>query len=264
MKILKVIPTLAIIAIALSSCSKYEEIRDADYMAQQVYFPSANPSNSPTGFYRVEAVAVPGQIFRYTIDLPTSKFVVPLSVYRSGVNSTGAVEAKIAVNTDTVNKILAIPGRLPIGTELLPADKFSVAPSVVIRDGEGIEKFSLTVDLNFLRANLSKKFAIGLNVTSPQVASSKLGTTVVYIDPAFLVPTAAFTTAVNARVVSFSNTSTNGVFYTWDYGDGTPVSTEKAAPHTYSAAGTYTVTLTTIGALGNLNPAVRTATVTIL
>ncbi|TCC88808.1 PKD domain-containing protein [Pedobacter frigiditerrae] len=130
-------------------------------------------------------------------------------------------------------------------------------------DGADIALFSLSVDLNYLKANLTKKFAVAVKVSSPQVGTSSLSHAVILIDPAFLVPTANFTAVASAKVASFSNTSLNAVTYSWDYGDGTAVSTAKEAPHTYAAAGTYNVTLTAFGALGESNKSVKTISVVI-
>lgn len=61
-------------------------------------------------------------------------------------------------------------------------------------------------------------------------------------------PVADFTTAPDRGVfpleVTFTNTSTNATTYTWDFGDGSPTSTEKSPTHTYAEPGGYTVTLT--------------------
>jgi PKD repeat protein len=55
------------------------------------------------------------------------------------------------------------------------------------------------------------------------------------------VPSATYT--VNNGVVTFTNTTTNGVNYTWDFGDqSTSVDTNPV--HTYTQNGTYTVVLT--------------------
>ncbi|TCD28360.1 PKD domain-containing protein [Pedobacter psychrodurus] len=263
MKIFKIIPVFAVVSTLLFSCSKTEDVVDAAYLPQQVYLPAANPSNAPTGVYFVNSVAVPGQTFRYTIDLPTSKFNIPLSVYRSGVDRKGVVTANLSINADTVAKLLLVPGKFPVGTEALPTDKYTLTPTVNIADGADIALFYLGVDLNYLRANLTKKFAIAVKVSSTQVSTSNLSHAVILIDPAFLVPTANFTAVANAKVASFSNTSLNAVTYSWDYGDGTTVSTAKEAPHTYATAGTYVVKLTAFGPLGEVNKAVKTLSVVI-
>lgn len=260
MKYFKIIAVLALTT-TLFSCEKSESVVDADYLPQQVYLPAANPSNAPTGVYFVNSVAVPGQTFRYTIDLTNSKFNIPLSVYRSGVDRKGSIEANLSVNVDTVTKLLSVPGKFPASTELLQADKYTLTPTVNIADGADIGLFSLSIDLNYLRANITKKFAVAVKVTSPQVATSSLSNAVISIDPAFLVPTSNFTASVSGKVANFSNTSVNAVSYSWDFGDGTPVSTLKEPPHTYAASGTYTVSLTVFGPLGESNKVVKTASI---
>jgi PKD repeat protein len=59
--------------------------------------------------------------------------------------------------------------------------------------------------------------------------------------------------AGNILKVKFSNTSKNGITFSWDFGDGTPVSTEESPEHVFAAAGKYSVTLTAISATGNDN-----------
>ena len=60
-------------------------------------------------------------------------------------------------------------------------------------------------------------------------------------------PIASFTvssTSVNVdEIVSFSNTSIDAYRYEWDFGDGS-TATYSSPKHTYTIAGTYTVTLT--------------------
>ena len=43
--------------------------------------------------------------------------------------------------------------------------------------------------------------------------------------------------------VDFTNNSVNGLTYLWDFGDGSPTTTTFAPTHTYTAGGTYTVTI---------------------
>ena len=64
------------------------------------------------------------------------------------------------------------------------------------------------------------------------------------------VPAAGFTNTLNNFTASFTNTSTNGVTYLWDFGDGT-TSTDANPVHVYSGDGTYHVTLTTYNDCGS-------------
>jgi len=62
-------------------------------------------------------------------------------------------------------------------------------------------------------------------------------------------PTASFTAAVSGSAVTFTNTSTHGVSYAWDFGDG-ETSAEQSPAHTYATDGEFTVTLTVTGEEG--------------
>ena len=55
-------------------------------------------------------------------------------------------------------------------------------------------------------------------------------------------PTADFTSAVDLLQVDFTNDSSNGNIYSWDFGDGN-TSNQENPTHTYDADGTYTVVL---------------------
>ncbi len=262
MKAIKIFSSIAFVTLFTVSCKKYQEIGEAEFADQQIYMPAAVEGNSTGGVYFVNKVAVAGQVYRYTADVAAKRFNISLAVYRSGANTKGSVPVNVAVNTDTAAKLLAA-GKFPAGTEVLTLGKYNLPSTVTIGDGKGYEPFNFSIDLDFLLANLTKKFAIGVGVSSNERKTGIYGTTILLIDPAFLVPTAGFTSSINSRTVSFSNTSLNGVNFVWDYGDGTPTSTERAAPHTYAAAGTYTVKLTTLGALGDFNKVTYTATVVI-
>lgn len=56
-------------------------------------------------------------------------------------------------------------------------------------------------------------------------------------------PTAGFTYVVNGNSVTFTNTTTFGQTYLWDFGDGA-TSTEANPTHTYAGEGAYLVVLT--------------------
>jgi len=63
-------------------------------------------------------------------------------------------------------------------------------------------------------------------------------------------PDASFTWIENTFTVSFTNTSTGGGTYLWDFGDGN-TSTDENPVHTYASSGPYTVTLTLTNDCGN-------------
>jgi len=59
-------------------------------------------------------------------------------------------------------------------------------------------------------------------------------------------PVAAFSSAVDGLVVTFTNASTDADTYAWNFGDGN-TSTEMSPVHTYADFGLYSVTLTATG-----------------
>ncbi len=71
--------------------------------------------------------------------------------------------------------------------------------------------------------------------------------------------TADKTSGCSNLAVKFKNTSVGAVGYLWDFGDGSPTSTEFEPQHTYTGSDvSYTVTLTAINALGCSNPTTKT------
>ena len=67
-------------------------------------------------------------------------------------------------------------------------------------------------------------------------------------------PTVDFTATPTAGtaplMVQFTDTSTDATAWTWDFGDGTPVSYDQNPSHIYTSSGQYTVTLTAANSAG--------------
>jgi PKD repeat protein len=76
-------------------------------------------------------------------------------------------------------------------------------------------------------------------------------------------PSADFTTNVKDLEVEFLNTSVDGLTFTWDFGDNTPISTEKSPKHIYATKGKYIVTLTATGASGS-TPSTKSTTLNLV
>ncbi|OAQ39787.1 hypothetical protein A5893_09425 [Pedobacter psychrophilus] len=246
----------------ISSCD-YKEVGDAPYASQKIYIPAAAVADGGANLnlpYSINTVAVPERDFRYVINNTTNRFNVPLGVYRSGANLGGAVNVTITTPADTIGRLITA-GTLT-NTVLIPSDKFTIEPSVTVKDGSDFEPFTLSIDLPYLLANTTRNYAIAVKVGSATVASNvKYSTVIIVINPAFLIPTASFTSTVNVvnnagtitRTAVFNNTSTNGVSFSWNFGDGSPAVTTRSPSRVYAAAGTYRVRLTTTGAVGTSN-----------
>jgi PKD repeat protein len=64
-------------------------------------------------------------------------------------------------------------------------------------------------------------------------------------------PIPDFSSAIDDKTVTFTNSSVNATSYSWDFGDGSDLSTETNPVHTYTAYGDYDVRLTATGEGGS-------------
>ncbi len=94
-------------------------------------------------------------------------------------------------------------------------------------------------------------FTVSLTVTGPGGSDTETKTGYITVSD---VPTAAFTGSPTSGeiplTVNFTNQSSGATSYSWDFGD-TQTSTATNPSHTYTEAGTYTVTLTATNACGS-------------
>jgi PKD repeat protein len=100
-------------------------------------------------------------------------------------------------------------------------------------------------------------YTVTLTAKNAAGSGTKTQTNYVTVTTAPVIPVAGFTgtpvTGTSPLKVQFTDTSTNTpTSWTWTFGDGSSVNaTVKNPLHTYSAAGTYTVTLTAKNAAGS-------------
>lgn len=155
-----------LIALACISCN-YQEIEDAPYPEQTIYMPAA-----VRGIYDISVVVdtygvpTPGAPTRFSIDASNDQLVIPLGIYRAGVNNEGSFSVSISANADTVGVLIA-NGTLA-GVEVLPADTYSLPSSVLVQDGNEVGNFNLVVDLEFLRNNPGKLYAIAVEIATTE------------------------------------------------------------------------------------------------
>jgi len=262
---IKLMIALFAIAMIFPYCQKYKEVASAEYPDQLIYMPAANEGN-----YLIDAISQPtgntpttGAPFRFIVDLADRKFIVPLAVYRSGVNNSGAFNVDIATDADTVTHL--INTGILASTEVLEPKSYSIPTSVNVMDGQEYVPFDLSIDLDFLRNHSGSEFvALAVGVSSTERDSNpNLSTTIVVIDTKIMKPVADFTSTMDGQKVDFANTSLYSQANQWDFGDGTPVSTDASPSHTYSGPGTYTVTLTATGITGEEDQTTKTSEITV-
>lgn len=251
---------------ALSSCDYETGIRDTDYPDQVLYMPAAYQN----GRFVIDDITkiigelpFEGSIYRYKIDLENRQFIVPLSVYRAGIDNNGEVSVDISLNSDTVTNLNKSSS---LGYSLLsiPEDKITITDEALIKNKEEIVVFDLKIDLDFLLNKFAdQNYGIGVNISSKdREVNPKLATTVVIINARIMKPTSNFTYTINNKEVKFNNSTTYAEEYVWDFGDSSS-STEKSPTHTYTSPGIYKIALTSTGITGKTENSVYTEEITI-
>lgn len=233
----------------------YQEVADADYMPQQIYIPAASE-----GVYVVDDIAPDHGPARYKLDLDSRKLKIPLSLYRSGIDNNGVVNASLVISPDSVNKLIAEEklldddGTSPV---LFPADKIAIPSMVTIPDGSGEGRFVMDVDLDFLMANPRTRYVVGIELQeADRNIVQTLNYMVVEVNTRFVVPSVLFTHKVTDDtnyIVEFTNASEFGLDYVWDFGDGSDAfEGESPEAHQYPSNGTYAVRLQSHGITGDI------------
>lgn len=88
-----------------------------------------------------------------------------------------------------------------------------------------------------------------VTLTASNAAGSNTSTATITVAAG---PTAGFTYQLAGLTATFTNTSTNGTTYVWNFGDGSDSSTEANPSHTYAQPGTYTVSLSVTNECGTV------------
>ena len=113
----------------------------------------------------------------------------------------------------------------------------------------------------------SGTYQVALTVTDPEGATDVVTHDVTVTEPPNQPPTAAFTSSATQLAVSFDGSGSadpegGALTYAWDFGDHSDAGTGAKPAHTYSASGTYSVTLTVTDPKGASTNVSHTVTVT--
>ncbi len=102
-------------------------------------------------------------------------------------------------------------------------------------------------------------YSVALEATNAAGNSIETQTDYIFVDD---VPMASFSQNINGLNVDFTNTSTNGNSYSWDFGDGNS-STDFSPSHTYGMDGTYEVVLSVTNNCGTVTTMITVTIVTL-
>jgi len=231
----------------LASC-EYKEIADADFPEGVIYLPV---SLSDDGIYAISTLpanptaTAPESPYKFRLDINANEFIIPLSVYRSGLSNDASFTVDVKTDKDTVNALIA-SGELSSGVEILAEGTYTLESSVRMESGKNYAPFALTVDLDFLIAGAAsqKTYALAVNISSTACDNNPdLSTVVILISSEILLSFPDFTyetDRANPKQVTFTDASQYAITYNWDFGDG-KTSTEKSPVYIFENAGTYEV-----------------------
>ncbi|MCC6727395.1 MAG: PKD domain-containing protein, partial [Saprospiraceae bacterium] len=107
--------------------------------------------------------------------------------------------------------------------------------------------------------NTAGTYTVSLTATNSAGSNTATQTNYITVNTT---ATAAFTSSVNGNTASFTNGSSNATSYSWNFGDGSPASTEANPTHTYANNGTYTVVLSATNACGTVTSSQTVSIVT--
>jgi PKD repeat protein len=197
------------------------------------------------------------------VELPSAPVCAGGSVtYTINVNNPGGVRTTdiFTITGQITSGLSVLPGTISDSGDWTPPNITWDVATILLPDGgnQVTRTFAATIPGSTPHGTfLTNTYT----VTSPEVLPNvafwqSSGVTVTR-------PTAAFTTTAPAcqnYQVAFHNSSFGTTSYEWDFGDGSPISTDTNPTHAYAGSGTYTVILTATGACGM---SVTTDTVTV-
>ncbi|HPB24628.1 MAG TPA: C25 family cysteine peptidase [Bacteroidales bacterium] len=156
-------------------------------------------------------------------------------------NSSNTVIQTTTVNIPAGESRINLNFNVPVGTSLQLATGTS-NPNMY-RDNSGVSfPYNLAGKISITGTNAGSNlyyYYYDWEIESPSCSSARTEVTATILSAP---PVAQFTYTQNGSTINFNNTSSNGVSYLWNFGDGTNSGGTNPA-HTYTSAGTYDVML---------------------
>ncbi|MBL0047186.1 MAG: PKD domain-containing protein [Bacteroidetes bacterium] len=228
-------------------------------------------NTTATGILRLKLNALNGTYFDETVlragDGATSNFdadydarkLISFNAAASNISSK-LLGVEYAINSvDELSSNFDLPIRVKVNTagthtiSFVGLQNFANVSCLTFED----KLTNTTVDLHL---DSSYTFASAIDTAS----SYERFTLHFGIDALFasMIPSTNAVSLPGNTTVNFTNTSTGASTYSWDFGDGSPIETTENPSHTFSAVGTYNVSLTVSNNAGCSAP--QTSTVQIV
>ena len=179
----------------LFSCGK-TEIIDVGYPDDSVYFPSAAAAaNEGKTAYELFDLATSGEgSHRFNIDLDNTRFVIPMSVCRGGIDNSGAIDVDLATDDGIVTTMINEGSLGYLNDEggvrtinFIPESEITFPDRISIADGKDISTFDIVINFDYLQNRVGELFAIALEIESSSAEISEdLGVVVMVIDTGFM------------------------------------------------------------------------------
>jgi len=158
-------------------------------------------------------------------------------------NSSNTVIQTTTVNIPAGESRITLNFNVPVGTGMQLATG-TTNPNMY-RDNSGVSfPYDLNGKISITGTNAGSTlyyYYYDWEIESPSCSSARTEVTATILSTP---PVAQFSFSQNNAVIDFTNTSTNGDTYFWDFGDGS-TTTVSSPSHTYTADGTYDVMLIT-------------------
>ncbi len=272
--IIRIVQAISAVAASalLFSCSE-TKVLDIEYPKSAVYMScAASAANEGKAAYELFTLSTSETgSRRFSIDLENDEFVIPLSISRGGVDSKGSITINLAINNDTIPKLVSegVLGYLDDAGSVrtitaVPADKVHFPETVTIEDGSDIVNFDVVVDFDYLRERVGQLFSVAVGIESATSEVTKtLNTAVMVINTGFMEIVPDFETVQSETdnfMTSFQDLSNGAVAWSWDFGDGS-YSQEQNPSHRFTSYGKKTVKLTITGVLGNTEEITKTVNI---
>jgi PKD repeat protein len=188
----------------------------------------------------------------------TTTIVRTFNATLTAVNECGTVTTtpySIIVRPNTVNAELVVNGNQLVGCapHTVTFDNNTTgATSYTVDFGDGSQPRGSIVSPEKFQYTFTSPGTYKVLLTATNGCSTDTTSETITVRPQPLADFEAdHTLGCTGLVVKFTNRTQNGVSYVWDFGDGSPVSTDVDPTHTYAGNQEYyTVTLTATNALG--------------